>query len=229
MHSPKNTCRHCGEPLDSSALSGNCPQCLAGQLLASPAAPMDLGDVKALRRLGDYELLEEIARGGMGIVYRARQVSLNRTVAVKLMRDSALAGVEDVRRFKVEAGAAARLKHPNIVTIHEVGEAQGQHYFAMDLVEGLNLAQRTREGRVPSASVRDGVLPTRHDCNRRARTCEALARVGERHKVFQVSRRWCRHLLPAVEGWCHRSDQNQPPRVESLDFKTSQAGSKVAG
>lgn len=103
----------------------------------------------AIRTFGDYELLEEIARGGMGIVFRARQISLNREVAVKLMRDSALARPEDVRRFRAEAAAAANLRHPNIVAIHEVGELDGQRYFAMDLIDGTNLAERTREGPLP--------------------------------------------------------------------------------
>jgi serine/threonine protein kinase/WD40 repeat protein len=103
-------------------------------------------DAGFLRRIGDYELLEEIARGGMGVVYRARQISLNREVAVKLMRDSALARAEDVKRFRAEAAAAAKLKHPNIIAIYEVGEEQGQHYFAMDLIQGVNLAERTRDG-----------------------------------------------------------------------------------
>jgi len=113
---------------------------------AAEPAPSPAG---TLPRLGDYELLEEVARGGMGIVYRARQVSLNRIVAVKLMRDSAPAGAEELKRFKVEAGAAAKLKHPHIVAIHEVGEQNGRHYFAMDLVEGGDLARHTREGPLP--------------------------------------------------------------------------------
>ena len=116
---------------------------------ADTPMPLVSAQTGAGRCLGDYELQEEIARGGMGIVYRARQVSLNRTVAVKLMRDGALAGAEEVRRFKVEAGAAAKLKHPNIVAIHEVGEQDGQHYFAMDLIEGTNLSRHTREGPLP--------------------------------------------------------------------------------
>ena len=97
-------------------------------------------------RFGDrYVLLEEIARGGMGVVHKARDLVLKRDVALKTIKSGELAGADEIRRFEVEAEAAAQLKHPNIVSIYEIGERDGQHYFTMELVDGQNLSALIRE------------------------------------------------------------------------------------
>ena len=103
------------------------------------SADPQLGDV-AVRTLGDFELIEELGRGGMGVVYRARQLSLDREVAVKVLPSLASMNPGAVERFRREAEACARLSHPGIVAVHGVGEVGGDHYFAMELVEGPSFA-----------------------------------------------------------------------------------------
>ena len=147
---PPRTCSSCSAPLPDDPPGGLCPQCLIAGVLAP-------GD--RVQYFGNYELLEEIALGGMGIVWRARQTSLNRVVALKMIRGGILADADDVRRFLAEAEAAANLQHPNIVAIHEVGECDGQHYFSMDFVDGKNLADFC-DGRPLPANQAAGLIAT---------------------------------------------------------------------
>lgn len=109
----------------------------AGIGSGSPATLVNPSELP--RQFGRYELIEELGRGGMGVVYRARQVDLDRVVAVKMILVNRLASRDSIRRFYQEAQAAGRLRHPGIVRIHEVGEVNGQHYFSMDCVDGYGL------------------------------------------------------------------------------------------
>lgn len=103
-----------------------------------------------IHHCGDYELLEEIARGGMGVVFRAKDRKLDRIVAVKMILDRNLASEKEVARFSTEARAAAHLSHPGIVPVHDVGEQDGHHYYAMGYVPGPTLADKLENGPLPT-------------------------------------------------------------------------------
>ena len=157
MSEPLN-CRQCGAGLGSDSHAGLCPLCLVQVGIAlQPVAnfkeqsPRAADSAEGLpRRFGDYELLERIARGGMGVVYRARQLSLKRIVALKMILSGDLATRQMILRFRAEAEAAANLHHPNIVAIYETGEVGGQHYFSMEHVGGADLGRIVAGGPLPA-------------------------------------------------------------------------------
>jgi eukaryotic-like serine/threonine-protein kinase len=142
-------CSCCGRAIPAGNLGDRCPSCLLRYALepasAGAAEPggvlADAGQCAGNRLKGNYEIFGEIAQGGMGVVYRARQLGVGRMVALKMIRGSAVASAEMRMRFQLEAAAVGRLDHPNIVSLIETGEHQGELFIALGLVEGNSLAE----------------------------------------------------------------------------------------
>ena len=169
-------------------------------------------DVRLPEPFDDYEPVAEIGRGGMGVVYRARQTSLDRQVALKMILRGALASPEDVARFRAEAEAAARLNHPNIVQVYEVGEHLGQPFFSMQYVEGTTLSRKIADGPLPSREAARLLIPV----------CRGVAeahRNGVLHRDLKPS-----NILIDEDGRPFVTDFGLAKRIQPIGQPQSHAG-----
>src|SRR5450432_657701 len=155
------TCPQCQQPLAADAPDGLCPQCLmraasgpppSAAGVGLPADVIDIGDpVEVGKKLPQFEILEMLGRGGMGVVYKARQLQLDRLVALKILPPVDALSADFVARFTREARALAKLNHANIVTVHDFGETGGLYYIVMEYVDGTNLRQILQSRRLAPA------------------------------------------------------------------------------
>ena len=152
---PTNSCPECGKPVPANSQHQLCPACLMAQAIASqtaggdPAAPAPVPSPDEIAgKFPQFEILEYLGRGGMGVVYKARQKSLNRLVAIKLLAPEREHDARFADRFAREAELLAKLSHPHIVTIHDFGETSGLYFLVMEFVDGVSLRDLLREGKL---------------------------------------------------------------------------------
>ncbi|MFM7833560.1 MAG: serine/threonine-protein kinase, partial [Planctomycetaceae bacterium] len=159
-------------------------------------------------QIGDYSIEAEVGRGGMGVVYRARQSSLQRTVALKMIPNAALASSIDLQRLRAEALAAARLRHPNIVPVYEVGEQDGQPWFSMQYIPGSTLSERLQRGPMPPREAVSLLIPV-------VEAIGAAHRAGVLHRDLKPG-----NILIAEDGTPFVTDFGLAKRV-SVDDQAS--------
>lgn len=180
----------------------------------SPAAGSAIGTF-----IGEYELQAELGRGGMGVVYRAFQASLERTVALKMIPNAAFAASQDLARLRAEALAAARLSHPNIVPVYEVGEHNGQPWFSMQFIEGITLSERLMGGPMTPREAVALLIPI-------VEAIGAAHRAGVLHRDLKPS-----NILIAADGTPFVTDFGLAKRVnvEKKSLSSGRFGSDLHG
>jgi len=156
-------CKKCGLAIFVDEPEGLCAACVLETSLGMLHDEVNgAGVMEMPEELGDYQLMEEIGRGGQGLVYRARQKSLNRIVALKIIGLGRWATKAHIKRFRLEAEAAASLDHPCIVPIHEIGESDGSCYFSMQLVEGRRLDEVIKSESMPNRRAAELIIAGAH-------------------------------------------------------------------